>query len=322
MEKILYVLGAGFSKEAGYPLTYEFTSKKLIREFRKTLSKKEKTRMDKVTKYFQDRIKKKYCKNDIESVLNHVAVAEYLDMASMTESAKSYDSFDIYNDLKWYVVKILQWRSDRKLRNEYYDFLKKIYQNDDDIISFNYDLVIESVLAKLGITCDYGLNQKPLKDSQLLLKMHGSVNWAQCNNCENFAFFSDNVAVKILSQGQKCPHCKKNSLLPIIIPPVLYKENYFRTSKLFKLLWGHANEIITQANKIVFIGFSMRDSDSYAQELFKLSSNMSPLQIQCQIITNSKKKRLFEIQKRYRQVLVGDKIRTRNMKFTKFAQKM
>ncbi len=80
--KTVYVLGAGFSKEAGFPLTKEFTDKKTISKFRKNLNKSEQKRLDKVSKYFRNRIDNKYCKDDIESVLNHIAVADYLDMES------------------------------------------------------------------------------------------------------------------------------------------------------------------------------------------------------------------------------------------------
>jgi len=78
--KTVYVLGAGFSKEAGFPLTKEFTDKKTISKFRKNLNKSEQKRLDKVSKYFRNRIDNKYCKDDIESVLNHITVADYLDM--------------------------------------------------------------------------------------------------------------------------------------------------------------------------------------------------------------------------------------------------
>lgn len=322
--KTVYVIGAGFSKEAGYPLTREFTYKTTINNFRKNLKKKEISRMENVTSYFLDRIKQKYCKNDIEDVLNHLSVAEYLDMASTTEfKSKLYLSSNIYMDLIWYIVKILQWKSKQKIPKEYFQFVKNIYENGDSIISFNYDMLIETVLRELDIVCDYGFNQKPIKNAQMLLKMHGSVNWSQCINCEYIALFSDNISVKILSGNEKCPNCKKAGLAAVIVPPVLYKENYFRNSELVKTVWGHANEILSKAKKIVFIGFSMRTSDYYAQELFKLSSNMNRTKIDCLIVTKPKSKdEMNNLRKRYREILVRDIIKTKQMKFTKFVQRM
>lgn len=50
-----------------------------------------KQRLEKVSNYFFDRISNRYC-NDIESVLNHVSVDDYLYMESMTEGKRSYHS--------------------------------------------------------------------------------------------------------------------------------------------------------------------------------------------------------------------------------------
>ncbi len=103
-EKTVYVLGAGFSKEAGFPLTTEFTEKKNMSKFRKNLNKLEQKKFDKISSYFLDRINNNYCDNNIESVLNHVSVADYLYMESETEGSRSYPSSQIFKDLLCSIV--------------------------------------------------------------------------------------------------------------------------------------------------------------------------------------------------------------------------
>ena len=175
--KIVYVVGAGFSKEAGFPLTKEFTDKKTISKFRNNLNKSEQKRLDKVSKYFLNRIENKYCYDDIESVLNHVAVADYLDMESTTEGNRTYPSSQIFKDLLWYLARLLKERAKCKIPSEYCRFVKYVHENNYPIISFNYDLTIETALNELKVNCDYGVDDTPIKNSVLLMKMHGSVNW-------------------------------------------------------------------------------------------------------------------------------------------------
>lgn len=321
--KTIYVLGAGFSKEAGFPLISEFTDIKKIRQFRKLLSRSSQKRFDKISSYFLDRIKNNYCDDNIESVLNHVSVANYLYMESETKGTKSYSSEQISDDLLWYIVKILQERSKQKIPAIYHQFVKKIFENNDTLISFNYDLIIENILEKLSINCDYGTERTPITNSVFLMKMHGSVNWTYCKNCKKFVFYPDYAILKVLESRLKCPKCNQKNLEPIIIPPILYKDIFYkhpRYEQLIRTLWGYANDEIMAANKIVFIGFSMADSDVYAQELFKFSSNMNG-NAKYELVTPIKDKKEYDrLKNRYESVLVGNTIKIHPISFSKYVK--
>lgn len=323
--KIVYVLGAGFSKEAGFPLTAEFTDKKTISKFRKNLNKSEQKRLDKVSKYFRNRIDNKYCKDDIESVLNHIAVADYLDMESTLEGSRTYPSSQIFKDLLWYLTRLLKEKAKCKIPSEYYQFVKHVYENNYPIISFNYDLTIETILHELNVNCDYGVDETAIENSLLLMKMHGSVNWAFCTNCKQFVFYPDYQASKVLEKKSKCPKCKKSSLEIIIIPPILYKDTFYKNpmyETLIRRLWGFANDELVTTNKVVFIGFSMSETDAYAEELFKLSSNMNS-DVKYELVTRPKTaKKLKDLKKRYEQVLVGNKIKIITKSFSEYAMKI
>lgn len=310
--KTIYVLGAGFSKESGFPLIGEFTSQKTVDKLKKSLNKPMRKRLEKVSNYFFDRISNRYC-DDIESILNHVSVADYLYMESITEGKRSYPSEKIFDDLIWYIVKLLESCSKSEIPQIYSDFIKKVHENQDTLISFNYDLIIETILEKLGITCDYGINKTKPEKSTTLFKIHGSVNWTYCTSCKQFVFYPDYSTVKVLESKISCPNCKTKTLKPIIIPPILYKDTFYKNplyEELIRTLWGFTSDELVQADKIVFIGFSMSNTDSYAQELFKFSSNMNNNNLECHVVTTPKpKKKIQELKTHYESVLVGHSVK-------------
>ena len=181
MSKTVYVLGAGFSRDAGCPTVSEFISKNRILRLKKTLNKQEKTKLDSLQSYWDYRITEGYCESNIESIFNHVSAARYLFMESMTESdTSSYDAENIYDDLQWFILKTLKESTKKKIPKEYHKFVKEILQPQDVIISFNYDLVLEKVFSDSKIPFDYGISE-PEKDDRLILKLHGSGNWVKCH---------------------------------------------------------------------------------------------------------------------------------------------
>jgi len=181
--------------------------KKIISKLRKNLNNKEQKRLDKISKYFLDRIDSNYCENNIESVLNHVSVADYLYMESFAESKRSYPSNQIFKDILWYIARFLKEQANHPIPPIYEQFVKHVYENNDAIISFNYDLIIETILQKLEINCDYALSTKSIENSVTLMKMHGSVNWTYCTKCKRFVFYPDYAVVKVIENKLKCPRC-------------------------------------------------------------------------------------------------------------------
>lgn len=277
-ENIVFVLGAGFSKFAGGPLISEFTNKKTFKWLGKRLNKKEKNRLDYLEEYIDDRVKAGYCKEDIESILNHVAVGKFLFMESQTGVKRgSYSAEKIFQDLQWYIIKLIKEKIKKEIPPEYEKFVKMIYENKATVISFNYDLVLESVFEKLGYQYEYG-PKKTKKSSILILKPHGSINWAYCKKCQFFDL-ENYLADRILSNKEKCLQCKTKSLISLIIPPIMFKGTFYektdRGGDLIQWLWNLSNSALASADKIFFIGFAMRETDSYALELFKFSSSMN-----------------------------------------------
>ena len=309
-KKTVYVLGAGFSKQAGCPTVSEFISRNVILRLKKRLNVHEKQKLASLQSYWNYRITEGYCESNIESIFNHVSAAKYLFMESMTESDTSnYDAQNIYDDLQWFILKTLKEYTKKKIPKGYYRFVKEILQPQDTIITFNYDLVLEKVFNDLKIPFDYGISESQ-KDDRLILKLHGSANWVYCKNCGQSYPTRDYSGLDALLGKIKCHNCKVKKLEPILIPPTLYKDYQDQErGSLIRGLWSKANEELYTAENVVFIGFSMAQTDAYVQELFKLSSNMNPALQTYFVVNNSVSTKL---RNNYHNALVNRQIRFEN----------
>jgi len=130
----------------------------------------------------------------------------------------------------------------------------------------------------------YGIDEK--KDNeQLVLKLHGSLNWGNCKKCGAVEVFGDLTFAK--NSPVSCPICQSDVISPLLVPPIIYKDSYYNEQPLVRSSWSLANEQLSQTKKIIFIGFSMAQ-DAYVAELFKLSLNMNPNEnLKCIVVNPS-----------------------------------
>jgi len=318
--KILYVLGAGFSAKAKCPLMPEFTDKNSFKWLKKRLNKKDKKRLEFLESYVLDRMDLGYCHN-IEEFLNHVSVGNFLWMESTTEYKRGTNPGSrIFRELQWYIVKLIQEKTVKKIPSEYEKFVRMALKQNATIISFNYDLIVEAVLEKLNKHYAYDPRDKD-ENHPLILKLHGSGNWYYCMDCNFPAIHKYYVADKILSRRFKCKRCKSVNLEPIIIPPMLSKDyqNPKHGEDLIRFLWHDATNELLDADKVIFIGFSMTKTDWVVQELFKFCSNMNS-NIEYEVINSNPSK----VSSDYLSALVNreDMITFQKMSFEEYANSL
>ncbi|WP_318345680.1 SIR2 family protein [Flagellimonas baculiformis] len=107
-----------------------------------------------------------------------------------------------------------------------------------------------------------------------LLKLHGSMNWLHCPKCQRvFVKFYEKIAGDIVFHNQHCRHCKNNytennnnslKLRSNLIMPTFLKDlNNFQ----IKLIWQNAGVELSEADKIVFIGYSLPQADFELRQL-------------------------------------------------------
>lgn len=127
------------------------------------------------------------------------------------------------------------------------------------LISLNYDLLLDRALYQMGIQPDYALEffdgHPPHTAGTLkLYKLHGSLNWGYCPSCFSTVFSRE----KRLPADAVCPTCE-GPVRVLIIPPTPLK---IPPSPFLSALWKKAEWELAQACEIVFIGYSLSESDA------------------------------------------------------------
>lgn len=168
------------------------------------------------------------------------------------------------------LVSVISTNWDILLDNSIYNSIKKI--NELGVVDYccyisSYDKNDETVKPGLEILGKGGFNVK-------LLKLHGSLNWLQCPRCHRiYVKFNQKIAMNPFSSIKKpsCIHCDNNfgklnshNLNPNIIMPTFLKD---LSNPQYKIIWQNAGIELSEAKKIVFIGYSLPQADFEMRQL-------------------------------------------------------
>jgi hypothetical protein len=186
------------------------------------------------------------------------------------------------------------------------------------ILTFNYDLLIERAYNQLvessekfssvipSILYNVPFINDSLEDGRdvqidpndldawysfKILKLHGSLNWLHLMNSKrDFRFGAVNKSesqpyfcdLNLPTFGFMPDDCRLTKMpngpyyWPIIVPPVYWKSAYF--GHILKGVWSKAEVLISQADRLIFYGYSFPDSDQNALALFKRMKRPSQFQ--------------------------------------------
>lgn len=189
--------------------------------------------------------------------------AEYLVRKSHCRANNKYSNYD--------PVSVISTNWDILLDNSIQDALKSIYDGSvqtKGVVDYcchisSYLKYDDSVKPGLEILGKGGFNVK-------LLKLHGSLNWLQCPKCNRlYVDFHNKIAVKQYTlekeYKEKCKHCNDNfgihlahNLVSNLIMPTFMKN---LSNAQYKLIWQNAAIELSEASKIVFIGYSLPAAD-------------------------------------------------------------
>lgn len=159
-------------------------------------------------------------------------------------------------------------------------------QLDVSFITFNYDIALDYALQFSGAKLDYGFGGAAASPGGIeLFKLHGSMNWVSCAKCGVMRAASFEALLRdaarsgsatgtpmpILSRLAKAlgPHCPETTsdFSPAVVPPSWNKTQYHPQ---FKAVWSRAAKALSLAAKIVVIGYSLPESDSFFRDLLAL----------------------------------------------------
>lgn len=313
--KTVYVLGAGASHHTGAPLLKDFLVRaRLLREGRGELKYKES--FDKVFEWI-DRLRGSsyYVEFDLDNLEHIFSIAEMssqlgleegkeisrhltkviletLDRCQLKYQDKQLRPDDIYLGFTQVLTK------QNQKRMEYTNQARGTFENDV-IVTFNYDVMLDYAMRFEGIVPEYCLASESNLNKFKILKLHGSTNWARCVDCKDSSgndpqlveaspvpkgysldpFTGDGTEVEFkmtthVLPKTPCKSCNKIEVLePIMIPPTWSK--IVRDTPIANV-WAQAVKEIKNAFQIVVIGYSVPPTDTFFQYLLTLGLASNP----------------------------------------------
>lgn len=272
--KHVYILGAGFSRPLGGPLFNDLLSKVPFDEVSTEFFSLSDNEMSRCISSAGQRITEIRLKGLFAS--NAEELLEQLDSLAETKIRSWMQQvFDVFgghsqNEPHLYFQTLCGYLA-KRLAIETSDFLQHVpkeserwipYDNwakdltkDDSIITFNYDLLVERVFNRKGLSLYRPTGQPSSNDSDpKLFKLHGSNDWFIEDSRFYVSTSESDWREKIRSENFKVilglPGCGKSQL----------------KKELLSSVWDQAAKAIQEANVVSIVGYSLPATDNVARE--------------------------------------------------------
>ncbi len=333
-----FVLGAGFSKCAELPLQAEFSSLLLSEEFNTDIDQ---VITQAIKEFLQDVFgwRKGRELPSLEDVFTCIDLSagkgHHLGIKHTPKVLRAIRRMAIY---RIFSVLDRRFSYSEDINKLLRSFCKPV--NPESRCSFvvlNWDIVLEKHLMRLtpAVTIDYccpcydwnNPNTPPRHVGIPVCKMHGSSNWVYCDNCKSLFFnlneklslctraglvksdfrlfdekFTDrqfDATLGISPSERECKFCR--NMVSTHIATFSYRKS-FRTPA-YPSIWYHAEKLLSDSDRWVFIGYSLPEADYELKHLLKAA------QLQMSHRKPTRKKRI--------EVIVREDLSTRH-KFERF----
>jgi hypothetical protein len=292
------ILGAGATKACRGPLTKEF-----LPEADKAASDIERDGyVALLDRFLEDVFRLPPRASRIESSYPALPLLISLIDTAIDRNQSLHANFDVKTlrevraALDYVIFAVLDYKLRGTLPTYHYEAIGHLfgYEIEPQIISLNYDIIIDQVLVHLGgnsfpdYSCDVEtVTYRHWRKWGKLFKLHGSLNWMHCANCNrlDLAFSrSDTRYSKAIEQlfleqdGERNDLERRYSfhqdpcwtcgtfMRPIMITPTQRKD--YRNPHISRV-WMKAEELLRSAGSAVFVGYSMPPDDVEVIYLFK-----------------------------------------------------
>ncbi|MFA5872621.1 MAG: hypothetical protein WC832_01530 [Anaerolineales bacterium] len=300
-EKVAFILGAGFSKCADLPVQSEFSSLLTSNEFHNPIDVL-------ITKTIKDFLKDVFGWKVMMDLPNLEDIFTFIDLSAGSghHLGIKYKPNRLRALRRMLIYRTFQIIDHRFKYSVDIERLLRHYQNDDcSFVVMNWDIVLEKHLQSINtnrkinyITPSHDWDNHERGNSEegiKICKMHGSSNWAYCENCKtlfylldeklslhkkvglvksDFRLFDEKFTDKHfddsigLSPSEKqCRIC--NNSLATHIATFSYRKS-FRTAA-YPAIWLEAENILANATKWIFVGYSLPEADFEIKHLIKSS---------------------------------------------------
>ena len=275
-QKCVYVIGAGFSAGLGYPLSGD-----LLMQFWERIDDSFRAKLKRVIEFHNPSFK---CEEfvsfpNVEELLSQMMANEQL-----FDSSRQYEGNFTKSDLadlqRDFLLRIADWFHEiskgvqpSKPRVPWLkSFRDHVQSKNVGIISFNWDLIVDALLFgdKLDQT-SYGFPLEPFS-APVLIKPHGSLNWFEnepgkhIEEEKKFVLHAKGEEKIYAFKKFRAPKSDRREYRPLIVPPV-YLKNFDKP--VFERLLQKCTSLLSTANKVVFLGYSMSAIDFHAQFIMR-----------------------------------------------------
>ncbi len=287
----VFVLGAGASAFAGYPLATGLLS--FIRNFN-SFEVKTKEKASRVIGKLNDAefFFSRSVVRDPNGVANLEELLTYLELYHSFPGTlfglNPWDSSDSADIRAVITFRFLEYQYDLNkstwLKGAHGETVGKVSEAwsgrikpGDVILTFNWDILHEVILWHSGLwsyrdgysfKCDaQGQREQPSKT--LILKLHGSVNWVQQDDDDLVAYIADVKDFFPDSEDwnwrPRYNEAQADSGRKLVLPTYLKDIS---SNRALLDIWAKAHRVITEARELVVVGYSLNAADHPARLLF------------------------------------------------------
>jgi hypothetical protein len=298
-EKVVFILGAGFSKCADLPVQAEFSSMLTSDLFNNKIDIL-------ITKAISDFLNYVFSWKMDREIPSLEDIFTFIDLSASNghNLGIKYKPNRLRALRRMLIYRTFQIIDYRFKHSQDIERLLKHYNNSENsFVVMNWDIVLEKHLLEIDSTrkinyltpCrDWKNNEKGnLEGGIKICKMHGSSNWVYCDNCKTLFYlldeklslhkkvglikaefrlfderFKDKYFDDAIGIGPNENHCKIcNNSVSSHIATFSYRKS-FRTAA-YPAIWSEAENILANADKWVFIGYSLPEADFELKHLIK-----------------------------------------------------
>jgi len=278
----VFVLGAGSSKLAGFPL-----AKELMGELRDYLEGRRSNHPRNFARTWDSLLRRGIFRKGDDAELNFTRLQMHV-LSLVTGAGTAYLNkpdveVSLYRYLPMLIDLLFEDRhselAEQPNRMSYLrDFVRRHMRPRDVVVTFNYDCLVEIAMKaeKLwGLRRGYGFDLaksypdlKTLKDVSAceVIKLHGSAGWRSIAEPRKELLLEEPFLDLLSYRGLRRRHPTKRRLSNIdnVVLPA-----YLKTFSTYPLpaLWKRASDLLRLAKRVVVLGYSVPQADSAARAL-------------------------------------------------------
>jgi len=304
LSSVVFILGAGASKQCGAPLMADFLDV-ASHLYRTDASRDKKADFERVFRAIGAlqtvHSKAQLELTNIESIFTALEIANILGKLPGTQSDEIPR---VIAPLKELIVKTLELTisfptsesyigvpAPYKLFTDLLNYLRgeAFPIHTVSVITFNYDIAVDMALFRAGMGPDYGIPPDSSNHSPVpLLKLHGSLNWgSREDNGEVYPMllehyfqkyrimdYEEHGTCKVPVGSQLKEYFSKHTEIkvaaePVIIPPTWNKADHHQS---LSKVWANAAHQLEEAEYIFIIGYSLPETDAFFRLLYALGT--------------------------------------------------